>query len=248
MRGILLCLVGLLITTGTQLREGRDVKTEATLSNRFEYVLSRYRLEESLIGLADAARQPGTMLLIRICSKEPMPKALILSAASPNIVYDYMSNFYNYPRERIRILRSENCLSEKTALAATELWVVPKDGEVPSSAESININQVSGRTIQSGNKIKSSSEFNAALQRLITTLRKRPQSIGVVEGYYFNKPSSAMRRALQAAKESLGGSKLQASRYLVHLRPWSDEVPSSPSEPKYPSVYIIEVFKEDNAK
>ena len=211
---VALCALGLLISLSVSVlsQEGKDAKTEGRLFYRFESGISRYRLEESLIGLADAARQPGAMLVVRICSNESMPKALVLSAASPHIVYDYMSNSYNYPRGQIRVLRSEDCLGEKSAFAATELWVVPKDGEIPSSVESVDLSQVTGKTIESHNKIKTRRQFRAALQRLIKTLREQPDSVGIVNGYYFNRPSPSMVRALEEAKELLKRSKLPASQ------------------------------------
>lgn len=242
-----LFLLVLLIPPSTYAQEQKNDGPRSKLFYRFDVGVSRHRLEESLIGLADAARQPDALLLIRVCSKEPMPKALVLSAASPRIIYDYMGTFYDFPPERIRLQRSEDCLGRDNAFAATELWVIPKDADVPPSVESVSLGQMSAEVIKRGDEIKSIGEFRAALRRLVKALREQPDSVGIVTGYYFNHPSPTMLNALREAKNTLGRNKLPKSKYLIHIKPWGDELPPSPSEPKYPTAFIMKKTAEPRA-
>jgi len=64
-----------------------------------------------------------------------MPLALSIAAMNPFIVARALNQGYNFSLERILFLRSEDCLGSDPAVAATELWAVPKGAALPPFVE-----------------------------------------------------------------------------------------------------------------
>lgn len=236
--------LALLFVAFLQPQAQEKAQTHARLFHRSEKGVSRYRLEESLIDLADDARKPGATIAVRICSKESIQKALFFSPIYPQAVYDYMSNSYSYSRERIRILRSNDCLSNETIFSATELWVIPEHGVAPPSVESMNLCQLRSESIPLADKIRSARGFKNALKGLIKVLHKPPQEVGIISGYYFKKPAPSMVQSLRAAQTILNQSGLAVDRYAVRLLPWHDELPANIREPKYPMVVTVAIAED----
>lgn len=87
--------------------------------------VSHYTQEVALI-FGDHKDDPNVLAAIRICSKDPLPLALNTAGANPFLIESYLTDFYDYSRERIIFLRSEDCLGSESAPAITESWLVPK--------------------------------------------------------------------------------------------------------------------------
>ena len=92
MRHLLLIMLGLLFCFNLKSQERGNIQAQAKLFHRFENAISRNRLEESIIDLSDAAREPGATIAVRICAKEPMPKAFFLSTIYPHVKYRTKGN------------------------------------------------------------------------------------------------------------------------------------------------------------
>lgn len=86
-------------------------------------------------------KQPGTLVAVRVCSNEPLAKAVVLSGTKPLRVADYMSLYYRYAPERVLFLRSEECHSGAGSISTMEVWVVPQGAELPPADERTVVQQ-----------------------------------------------------------------------------------------------------------
>jgi len=167
---------------------------------------------------------------------------LSTSAAAYGYVISILQGSYGYTPERVLFLRSEDCLGSNRAIAATEFWIIPKGAALPSSVESIKSSQVQIDSLGTQRLTENARAYKAALQKLPTKLRAKPEAVGVVIGYYYNQPSLAMKRRLAEARKMLEQSGLPRDRYFVRLAAWTGEQAVDPPdpEPKYPSVFVID--------
>src|SRR2546429_2119485 len=121
MRQTLFLIIGLLLSSGVSLGQGG--KPEAVQVRRYERTGSGFdAITEANYELTRIAGKPDDIAVVRICSREPMPLALSIAAMNPFTVARALNQGYNFALKRILFLRSENCLSSDTAVAATELW------------------------------------------------------------------------------------------------------------------------------
>jgi|SRR5947209_3676528 len=181
---------------------------------------------------------------IRVCSKEPMPVALVTATASPFIMLEYLEH-YGFTQERILYLRSEDCLGNNPAIPITQFWAIPEGASAPSSVESIKSSQAKLDVIRTEDTIKDIADYRAALQEFILKLRSRPGAVGVVIGSYYNSPSFALQERLRESQILLKQNQLTSNRVFVRVAPLtgmrSDEL--SELEPDYPSLFLIEITK-----
>jgi len=115
----------------------------AELVHRYERGCGYSCNQELAIDLGGVAgTQPDDIVAIRFCSKEPLPKAIALSASPPDYVISILKGIYKYMPDRVFLLRSDDCLSANLAMAATEYWVIHKGGGLPSYVESVKSCQI----------------------------------------------------------------------------------------------------------
>lgn len=202
-------------------------------------------MQEAAIDIKGHAGGPEDMAAIRICSKEPMPMALVIATASPFIMLEYLEH-YDYSRDRILFLRSENCLGAKHGIAVTEFWAIPKGATPPASIEAIKASQVRLDVLRTRDTIKNDGDYNAALLKLSSKLQSNPRAIGVIVGFYYKSPSHLLKMNMRKVQRTLRYSKTQQGRYYSHLQKLTGpgtEWPSS-SKSKYPDIFIIEVSND----
>jgi len=205
-------------------------------------------IQEAALDLKEYASGADDMVAVRVCSKEPLPVALSIAAASPFIMLEYLEH-YGFSRERVLLLRSESCLGDNSAIAMTEFWAIPKGAVPPPSVESIKSSQAQLEVVRTEDTIKSAKGYGAALQKLIAKLRAKPESTGVVVGSYYEKPSLALERSLRKAQRALEQNGLSADRFYVRATPLLGERADNDPEPKYPSLFVVEVAKaKDSAR
>ena len=224
-------------------------RTEAILANRFESYVGGYRLHESLAALSESLREPGTKLAVRVCSNRSLRDALAIAAASPVAVHDYIIEAEGYTPERVLLLRANDCVSSNANYTAIELWVVPQDAAPPPSIESFRACQVSIRSLLTRELGESADDYRNGLRQLIATLRERPQAIGLVTGFYYERrrrPLLTVRRSLHEARRLLRQSRIPPDRYIIRLKPWNDVWSPDYPEPSYPAVSTIEVVETCN--
>lgn len=238
-------LLELLLLFGASSAKDDRTRPEAKLIHRFERSSGDYGLSEAVIDISMYAHELDGTAVVRVCSKEPLSVALLIAAANPFIVTERLSN--KYPPERVLFLRSEDCLGSYPEVAATELWAIPKGAALPSSAESIKSGQV--RLEPVGTKSPPTANgvhnYRVAVEELVAKLHARPKAVGVILGYYYKNPSVVIKQRLHKVQSILEQSELPRNRYFVRLAPWTGEYAIDPPdpEPRYPSLFIVEVSK-----
>jgi hypothetical protein len=236
-------MLGLLLTSGNRLPRQAIVRPEAKLVNRYEERCGYSCAQELAIDLGGVyGKDPEETIAVRFCSKEPLPVALSTSAAAYDYVISILQGSYRYTPERVQILRSEGCLGSNRAITATEFWLIPGGAALPSSEESIKYSQVQIESLAMQRLTENARSYKAAMKKLQTRLRAKPEAVGVIVGYYHKQPSVAMKRRLAEARKILEQSGLARNRYFLRLAAWTGEQAVDPPdpEPKYPNVLVVD--------
>lgn len=248
LRTALTLVLGSVLSCGTSLLGQTGANTQAERIRRYERMGSGGdAIMEATLDLTRHTAQPAEAV-VRVCSREPMPLALALAAMSPFKVAKWMHEVYNYPLEHVVFSRAEDCLGSNRGVAAAELWAVPKGATPPASVESIRSSQA--RLEPVGTKDlspKGVQRYRAAAQDLAAKLKAKPGAVGIVLGYYYRQPTPSMERKLREVRKVLETSRLAQDRYYVRLAEWTGEYGDDDPEPKYPSMLIVEVAR-DNAR
>ncbi|HMG72318.1 MAG TPA: hypothetical protein VK582_02365 [Pyrinomonadaceae bacterium] len=214
-------------------------------TERYEGGAGDNEITEAAFRLTGLDPKQRERVAIRVCSKEPIVRALASAPANPFEIADRVSG-YAYLPEKVLFLRSAQCLSRKNpAITATEIWAIPEGAPLPGYEEILTSNQV--KLVRLG-KIPAPSnrgirDYRPAVRDLIENLSRNPQNVGIVFGYFLEHPSPALKRRIREVTKSLEQSGLPSKRYLVRLTYWPDEVSTYPpdSEPQYPSVFLVEM-------
>ncbi|MDQ2973925.1 MAG: hypothetical protein M3R69_00780 [Acidobacteriota bacterium] len=250
MRQVLVLMLGLLLSFSASLPRQSRIRPQAKLVHRYERQCGYSCAQELAIDLGGVyGKSPSDTVAVRFCSKEPLPLALFISAADYAYVSTILQGSYGYTPERVLFLRSEDCIGSDKAVAATEFWVIPTGAALPTSVESIRSSQARIDPLGMDGLIGSARTYKTALQKLPTKLRANPEAVGVVVGYYYKQPSLVMKRRLREMQKMLERSGLSRERYFVRLAPSTGEYGDNDPEPKYPSVFVVEVAKgKDSAR
>ena len=246
-----LFIIGLLVSS--DFSPGQIGKPEGVQVRRYERGGSGFdAITEANYELTRRLDTSNDFAVVRICSKEPMPLALSVAVMNPFTVARALNQGYNFARERILFLRSEDCLGSDSSVAATELWAVPKGAALPAFVESIKSSQAQLETVGAKTLLaKGTRNYRLAVKALTSKVRTAPQAIGVVVGYYFEQPSPQLKRRISSAQRILEQSGLPRDRYSVRLMPWPGERSIDPAEPepKYPSIFVVKIAKgKDGAR
>jgi hypothetical protein len=201
--------------------------------------------QEAALDLKDQASGKEDMVAVRICSQEPMPLALSMAAVNPFSMLSYFDH-YNFSRERVLFLRSEDCIGDDPAITVTEFWIIPKGAALPPSVESIKSCQAQYELVGDQSPIENEHIFRASLQKFGSKLRIRSEAVGIIGGYYYKRPSPIMKRKLREAQKFLEQMGLTRDRYFTSLQQWPGEYDenSAEHEPQYPEMEIIDISKE----
>jgi hypothetical protein len=222
-----------------------SIRPEAKLIRTFDRGDYLHAVEEAAIGLTAFADKPqdGDTVAVRICSREPMPVALATASGRPFYLATVLANNYRYPREDIVFLRSESCPQYNPRIAITEYWAVPYNAELPSFVESVRSSQVNAEEYFPVERDSRGSRFKESLRNLATTLHTKPGTVGVIVGYYFKKPSAALKKRLREARRFMEKSRLPKERYFIRHLPWTGTIDTTDPEPEYPNVIVIEMAR-----
>ena len=207
-------------------------------------------ITEANYELTRIAQKPIDLAVLRICSKESMPTALSVAAANPFTVAKALNEGYNFSPDRILFLRSEDCVDSSSTVAATELWAVPSGATLPTFVQSVKSSQVSVESIGTKNTppLDGVRDYKNATRQLIAKLRTREHAVGIVRGYYYRKTDRLMRERLHEVEQLLRQGGIPKERYVIRVMPWAveDSVAGRTSEPKYPSISLIEIQTKVN--
>lgn len=246
MQRILILMFGLLIPLNVSFAGQGLIRPSSKLVQRYERGCDDACLQELAIQLGGVyAKGSDDKVVVRFCSKEPLPVAFSTAAAPPKFVASVLTESYGFTSERILFSRSEDCLGIDPSITATEFWVIPKGGASPPSVEMVNASQIKIDNLGMKGAFGTAKSYRKALQKLPQVLRTRPKSVGIVLGYYYNKPSTTMERRLREVRRRLKQSGAPNSRYFIRQMPWTGERSVDPPdpEPTYPSIFIIEILK-----
>ncbi len=228
-----------------------DQLAKSSLEARYESGASYYQLTEDAFRIAGLKSSDRDVIAVRVCSSEPLLLAMAKGLPTPFTIADAFVNRYAYVPEKVYFIRSEDCLSSKSSSTpAVEVWAVPKGAALPPRIETLKFNQI--RVVSLG-KIpanRGARDYIAAVRKLVDGLKETPESIGVVVGYYLERPSRMLRRRLKEASALLQHSSVPPNRYMVRQQAWYDEVSVNPpdTEPQYPDVFLVEMTGAGNAK
>jgi hypothetical protein len=208
-------------------------------------------LQEIYLDLEGSAGNPGDMVVMRICSREPLPLAMFLSVVSPigigeGIAKEGLNGRVFFSPERIMILRSPDCPVTRPPYVPLEFWGVPKGAALPPSVESAKVCQVRVEGKDSDEPFKSLQAYRASLREILAKVRENPGAVAIVRGEYNVRPSTAMKRALGEAERFFGQSGLTRDKYFVRLKPsaYYDPEYNREPEPKYPSVVAVRIAQD----
>ena len=228
-----------------------DSQNVARLFKRYDSGAAYNRVTEDVLTLSiSVTTKERARVAVRVCSKELMPFALATAGADPFHIAELLTGGYGYTSERVIFLRSEECLSKSSSRTATEIWTIPENASLPPNVEALKSNQA--RLVSLGKRPANRGvrDYRSAVGEMIKTLRADPASRGVVFGYFLERPSPVLQRRLREVTRILEQSGLPTDRYLVRPKGWNDEVSTYPpdSEPRYPSVFVIEGMRDSTRR
>lgn len=205
-------------------------------------------LQEIYLDLEASAGNPGDMIAMRICSREPLPLAMFLAVVSPigrgeSVAKDGLNGRVFFTRDRIMILRSPDCPVTHPPYVPLEFWGVPRGAALPPSVESAKLCQVRVEGVDSDEPIRSLQAYRASLREILAKVRANPEAVAIVRGEYNVRPSASMKRALREAERFFERSGLPGNKYYVRMKPsaYYDPDYDREPEPKYPSVVAVRI-------
>lgn len=243
MKHVRIVMMALILAPNGWPSQQEDFRPQAKLVHRYERRCGYSCAQELAIDLGINAKKSDDVVAVRFCSKESLPLALSTSAAAYGYAISILTDSYGYTPERILFLRSEDCLGPEPAVTATEFWAISDGAAQPASVETVKSSQVRVDSLGMEGLIGNARSYKAALQKLPDRLRAHPEAVGIVLGYYYKQPSRVMKRRLREVQRMLKENKLSEDRYSVRLAPWTGEYGDDDPEPKYPSLFVVEVAR-----
>jgi len=226
--------------TGAQ---NKAAPVNATLFKRYEDGAAPNRLNEDVLTLSlEQKSKDKTRIGVRVCSKEPMPVALMTANADPFYIVERLVDAYAYLPERVVYLRSEDCLSSsQVEPSVTEVWMIPDGASFPAHVEAAAAGDVKRTALGKQEMNRGARDYRDATQKLIGELRQNPAATGVVFGYFLKRPSRLLEQRLREVTRTLNQSGLARDRYLVRATLWNDEASETDKEPTYPTLFLVEI-------
>jgi hypothetical protein len=229
---VMLCIVPLSLSQ-------EALKPEAKLVKRIEDGCGTDCTRELAIDVGGIYAKLGDTIAIRVCSKKPFPVAISIAAAPPEPLIRVLEGSYQYPRERILLLRSEDCLGTQDNVSATEYWAIPKGAGLPPYRELFTSAQLKINDLEAKSSIGDAISYKSSLNKLPKILKENPESVGVILGYYYRKPSYKLKNRLETVTKLLRRRGVTKNQYFAILTPWLGEREVSAPEPQYPVLFSI---------
>ena len=213
--------------------------SQPSLFKRYENGASYHRITENMVTLTIAVKPADrAKIAIRVCSKQHLLIALATAKADPFRLAELLVGAYSYLPQHVIFVRSENCLGNDPSIV--ELWTLAEDSSFPEHLEARLSSRIRRSTLGMNHVNRGVRDYAPATRELIKNLHANPQARGVVIGYYFKRPSMALKRSLRVVKSLFQRSGLPPDRYLIHSMYWYDEYSESEGEPPYPRVFLLE--------
>lgn len=216
----------------------REAEAQTRLFKRYDRGGSFNRIIEDVLTLTiEVKPEQRTTVAVRVCSKQPLPLALVNANPDPFHIAELLVDGYAYLPSQVVFLRSEDCLGKDPSTAVTEIWTLSQGASLPPHAESKKSNEAKRTELGKQQADRGVRDYRNAVDQLIKNLRADSAATGVVIGYFVKRPSPTLQRRLREVRRVLERSGLPPDRYLVRTMYWNDDGPDS--EPRYPSVFII---------
>lgn len=241
MRHLIALMIALILSSAVWLPGQENIQSGAKLVHRYERRCGYSCAQELAVDLGINAKKSDHIVAVRFCSKDPLPLAMSTSTAAYSYAISILTDSYGYTPERILFFRSENCLGPEPGVTATEFWAISDGASQPPSVETFKSSQVRVDSLGMQGLIGDARSYRAALQKLPRRLHANADAVGIVLGYYYKQPSRVMKRRLREVQLRLEENGISEDRYSVRLAPWTGEYGDDDSEPKYPSMFVIEV-------
>lgn len=211
----------------------------AKLFKRYDRGASYHRLSEHIVTLtSEVAPADRAKIAIRLCSIQPFLIALATARTDPFRLAELLVGAYAYLPQFVIFVRSEDCLGKD--VSTLEIWTLAADSEFPPHVEARLSSRVRRTSLGNEPVNRGVRDYVAATHELIRNLKDNPNSRGVVVGFFFKRPSAALKRRLRVVKTLFKRSGLPPDRYLIHSTYWYDEWSESEGEPPYPRIFLVE--------
>jgi hypothetical protein len=186
-------------------------------------------------------REQRFTIALRVCSKEPLPFALVTANADPFFLSEWLVSAYGYAPERLVYLRSEDCLGKDPSRGVTEIWTLSEGASFPPHVEKVAFTDAQRVALGKKEAYRGVRDYREAVTGLIKQLQVNPAARGLVVAYHEpgGKLNPKLRRRLKEVTKMFERSGLPRERYLVHVTYWNDETWEHEPETQYPLVYII---------
>jgi hypothetical protein len=209
-------------------------------------------LQEFLYPLPEPVRRGEGVFLVRIDSDLPLTLAIATASVPPSAVADWMGEYYNFNPVNVLVGRARPSIPTAARYAGTEVWWAASRDELPATLDVVHSNQIVIDRIGVRPKglsrlpFEGAPDYVGAIHQLVKELRRRPNALGVVNGYYLDRTTKAMSRRLGHCERLLASSGLDRRRFVVrHIR-WPGEWSDGPPDPRpvRPSVFLYEILPE----
>jgi hypothetical protein len=208
-------------------------------------------LQEFLYPIAELPRRGEGVFLVRIDSDLPLAFAIATASVPLRAVTYWLGEAYGVDPANVLVGRGRPMAPTAARFAATELWWAASREELPAALDRVNstrviIDRLGVRSIDLP-AFEGSPDYIGAIQQLVTELRRRPNAIGIVNGYYIYRTTRSMSRRLRQCERLLANSGLDRRRFVVrHIR-WTGGVSIAPQDPQpvRPSVFLYEILPEE---
>ena len=232
----------LLLLVASPLCLSQQGGTQAVLFKRYDHGGGQNRLIEDTLSLKlDVKPEQRFTVAVRVCSKQPLPFALVTANAEPFFISEWLVDAYAYPRDRVVFVRSEDCLGKDPAHGITEIWTLSEGASLPPHIEKLV--STDAHWVALGKKPARLEigvrDYKRAVDDLIKELKHDPAARGVVIGFFMKRPGLTLRRRIREVNRTFARSGLPRDRYLVYTDYYNGEAADDAPEPQYPAVYII---------
>jgi hypothetical protein len=234
-------IISLAIASGFTTTAAQTVTSvQGKLFRRFEHGESNARLPEIILTLMLSSKPSERQRIeIRLCTNEPLPKALVTSRTDIFFLVELLRDGYGYSLSDLLLVRSRQCVgSTEQSKSIVEIWTLPTGAGLVPGDEVVTADRYNRLSL--GEEFRpEDQQYLVAVRKLVERLRADSSSFGVINGYFYEQTSPALRRRLQEIESLLRRAGIARDRYLVQSIQWNDEVADPIVEPTKPRIYVL---------
>lgn len=193
------------------------------------------------------------ILAVRVCSNEPLPIALALSAGAAFVTTSRLQGF-GIPKSNMYYLRYNNCRVRSHNYGATEYWFVPKNAEFPAFVEARRVSHISGYEMTHAGFVGTREPFDPrsaqseklnpelyeqTLQRISKLLKDNKGAVTIIIlPQYKLAPTAELNKRVGYTLNYLTQRGVARHRILIK-KIYPGYVIESGNEPRYPDISVV---------